>query len=128
MNFTNEEIKCEIFQKAHSLGANLVRSCSVTKWEEIPIQEPAFWPQNIWPWVKNVIILGVPLYAPMIHTTPSMVYQELYDTNNRILVGMAYQLTNYIVTKMGYKAIFFPRDCYYNIEALIDNPSQHFGS
>ncbi|NMM63377.1 epoxyqueuosine reductase [Clostridium sp. P21] len=126
MNLTNEEIKYEIFEKAHSLGANLVRCCSVAKWEEIPIQEPAFWPQNIWPWTKNVIVLGVPLYAPMIHTTPSMVYQELYDTSNRILDDMAYQLTNYITTKMGYRAIFFPRDCYYNIEVLLDNPNAAF--
>lgn len=47
-----EELKDKIREKAFDLGINLVRSCSVTKWEEIPIQEPEFWQQNIWPWVK----------------------------------------------------------------------------
>ena len=121
-----EELKDKIREKAFDLGINLVRSCSVTKWEEIPIQEPEFWPQNIWPWVKNVIVLGIPLYSPMMSTTPSMVYQELYDTSNRVLDDMAYRLTNYIVNRLGYKAIFFPRDCYYNIDVLVDNPNAAF--
>ena len=44
-----EEPKDKIREKAFDLGINLVRSCSVYKWEEIPIQDPEFWPQNIWP-------------------------------------------------------------------------------
>lgn len=88
--------------------------------------ESEFWPQNIWPWVKNVIVLGIPLYSPMMSTTPSTgVYRELYDTSNRVLDDMAYRLTNYIVNRLGYKAIFFPRDCY-NIDVLVDNPNMTF--
>ncbi|TQS83883.1 hypothetical protein A3206_03395 [Candidatus Methanomassiliicoccus intestinalis] len=74
MDSIDKELKQEIIKKAQDLGANIVRSCSVSKWEELPIQEPEFWPQNIWPWVKNIIVLGIPLYIPMIDTTPSMVY------------------------------------------------------
>ena len=120
------EVKEKIYKKARALGANLVRSCSVNKWKNIPIQEPQFWPQNIWSWSKNVIVLGIPLFAPMMATTPSMVYQELYDTSNRVLDDMSYRLANYIVTDLGYRAIFFPRDCYYNIEALVENPNAAF--
>lgn len=126
MRLEGEELKKAICEKAYDLGANIIRSCSVAKWEEEPIQEPQFWPQNIWPWVKNVIVLGIPLYSPMMSTTPSMVYQELYDTSNRVLDDIAYQLSNYIVSKQGYRAIFFPRDCYYNIEVLVDNPNAAF--
>lgn len=126
MDLTNEELKQEIIKKAQDLGANIVRSCSVSKWKEIPIQEPEFWPQNIWPWVKNVVVLGIPLYAPMIDTTPSMVYQELYNTSNRILDDIAYHLTNYITTKQGYRALYFPRDCYYNIEVLMNDSDAAF--
>lgn len=115
-----------IYEKAKLLGANLIRSCSTKKWEEEPIQEQEFWPRNIWPWAENVIVLGIPLFAPMIDTTPSMVYQELYDTSNRVLDDMAYQLTNYIVNTLGYKAIFFPRDCYYSIDVLVANPNAAF--
>ena len=49
------QIKAKICEKAKALGANVVRSCSVDRWREIPIQAPEFWPQNIWSWSKNVI-------------------------------------------------------------------------
>ncbi len=62
----------------------------------------------------------------MMNTTPSMVYQELYDTSNRVLDDMSYHLANYIVSELGYRAIFFPRDCYYSIEVLVDNPNAAF--
>ena len=123
---TPDDLKRVLCEKAHELGANLVRSCSVRMWETHPMQSPEFWPHAIWPWAKNVIVLGIPLYAPMIRTTPSMVYQDLYDTSNRVLDDIAYRLTNYIVTGLGYRAIFFPRDCYYNIEALEANPNAAF--
>ncbi|WP_400204064.1 epoxyqueuosine reductase [Candidatus Methanomassiliicoccus intestinalis] len=126
MDSIDKELKQEIIKKAQDLGADIVRSCSVSKWEELPIQQPEFWPQNIWPWVKNVIVLGIPLYIPMIDTTPSMVYQELYNTSNRVLDDIAYHLTNYITTKKGYRALYFPRDCYYNIEVLMDNSDAAF--
>lgn len=120
------QIKAKICEKAKALGANVVRSCSVDRWREIPIQAPEFWPQNIWSWSKNVIVLAIPLFSPMMNTTPSMVYQELYDTSNRVLDDMSYHLANYIVSELGYRAIFFPRDCYYSIEVLVDNPNAAF--
>ena len=122
----DELIKKQIADKAKDLGANLVRVCSVDKWETEPIQNPEYWPQNSWPWVKNVIVLGIPLFAPMTFTTPSMVYQELYDTSNRVLDDIAYKLTNYITTELGYRALFFPRDCYYSIDVLMKNPNASF--
>jgi epoxyqueuosine reductase len=126
MELTGEELKRAIYDKAQDLGVNLFRSCSVSKWAEEPIQAPEFWPQNIWPWAKNVIVLGIPLFAPMVSTTPSMVYQELYDTSNRVLDDIAYHLSNFILSKLGYKAMFFPRDCYYSIEVLVENPNAAF--
>ena len=55
-----------------------------------------------------------------------MVYQELYDTSNRILDDMSYKLANYIVSELGYRAVFFPRDCYYSIEVLVETQMQPF--
>lgn len=126
METTTRNLKAEIYTKARDLGANLIRTCSVSKWETEPLQAPEFWPQNIWPWAKSVIVLGIPLYAPMMATTPSMVYQELYDTSNRVLDDLAYNLTNYLTTKLHYKAMYFPRDCYYSIEVLLKNPNAAF--
>lgn len=126
MKGQNAELKQRICKKARELGANLIRSCPVERWAEYPIQRPEFWPQHIWPWVKNVIVLGIPLYVPMMAAAPSMIYQELYDTSNRILDDMAYRLTNFITTELGYRTLYFPRDCYYSIEVLLDRPEAAF--
>ena len=126
MENREEYYKQKLVEKAHNLGAGLVRTCSAAKWKDIPIQTPEFWPENIWPWAENVIVLGIPLFAPMVGTTPSMVYQELYDTSNRILDNMAYFLTAWITDELGYRACFFPRDCYYGIEVLEKNPNAAF--
>ena len=120
------ELKRIVVDKAHSLGANLARVAPVGRWEEHPVQDPGFWPQNIWPWARNVVVLGIPLFAPMVATTPSMVYQELYDTSNRVLDETAYRLTNHIMCELGYRAVWFPRDCYFGIDDLVVNPNAAF--
>ena len=107
MKGQNAELKQRICKKARELGANLIRSCPVERWAEYPIQRPEFWPQHIWPWVKNVIVLGIPLYVPMMAAAPSMIYQELYDTSNRILDDMAYRLTKFHHHRTGIpRAVF----------------------
>ena len=123
---SDEQRKAAVCQKARQLGANLVRVCPVSRWAEHPIQDPSFWPQNIWPWATHVVVLGIPLYLPMMRTAPSMVYQELYDTSNRVLDDLAYRLTNFISCELGYRALYFPRDCYSSIEVLLKNPSAAF--
>ncbi|WP_066829776.1 MULTISPECIES: 4Fe-4S dicluster domain-containing protein [Collinsella] len=119
------EVKRAVYGKARELGVNLVRTCSADAWEERPVQDPEFWPRNIWPWASRVVVLGMPLFAPMMATAPSMVYQELYDTSNRVLDDIAYLLSNYVTT-LGYRAMYFPRDCYFNINVLEDDPRAAF--
>lgn len=120
-----KDLRKQIYEKAFSLGARIVRCTSVESWANEPIQEPRFWPQNIWPWCKKVIVLAIPLFLPMVNTTPSMMYQELYNTSNRVTDDMAYQLANYI-DGLGFRAIFFPRDCYAEIKTLLKNPAAAF--
>lgn len=119
------ELKEDIVAKARELGAALVRTCPTDRWSEHPIQDREYWPRSIWPWAESAIVLGIPLFAPMVATSPSMVYQELYNTTNRILDDMAYRLTAHL-TSMGYRAVFFPRDCYFKIEVLLDEPAAAF--
>ena len=116
------ELKRTVVDKALELGAALVRSCPTDRWSEHPIQDSDYWPRSIWPWAENAIVLGVPLPVPMVASTPSMVYQELYQTSNRILDDMGYRMSSWLVSE-GYRAMFFPRDCYYSIEALRDDPT-----
>ncbi len=118
--------KRRIYRKAKELGAELTGVCAADSWEKEPIQEPEFWPQNIWPWARSVIVLAIPLFYPMACTAPSMLYQEQYDTSNRIMDDMAYHLAKYLMIEEGCRAFFFPRDCYDNIEVLLKNPAAAF--
>ena len=120
------QLKTDIYNKAKELGAEIVRSCSVCSWEQEAIQASEFWPQNIWPWAKNVIVLAIPLFYPMASTAPSMLYQEQYDTSNRIMDDISYFLAKYIMIEKKYRAFFFPRDCYDNIKVLLKNPAAAF--
>lgn len=119
------DLREDIESFARSLGATLVRMCPTDRWSESPIQDAAYWPRTVWPWAETAIVMGVPLPAAMVATTPSMVYQELYDTTNRTLDDMAYRITVHL-TEMGRRAVFFPRDCYFDMEALLDNPVAAF--
>lgn len=122
----NAQLKKDIYRRAKDLGAEIVRSCSVDSWRQEAIQSPEFWPENIWPWAKSVIVLAIPLFFPMASTAPSMLYQEQYDTSNRIMDDMSYLLAKYIMVEKKYRAFFFPRDCYDNIEVLLKNPAAAF--
>lgn len=42
-------LKRAVVEKARELDAELVRVAPVSRWEEHPVQDPEFWPQNIWP-------------------------------------------------------------------------------
>lgn len=114
-----------IERRAAELGATLVGFCPTDRWEEMPIQDPEFRPGRIWPWANTAIVLGIPLFAPMVATTPSMVYQELYNTSNRILDDMGYHMAAFL-TSEGHRAIYFPRDCYFSMDALMERPAAAF--
>lgn len=120
------QLKEDIYRRAKELGAELIRSCSVDSWHLEPIQSPEFWPENIWPWARSVIVLGIPLFLPMASTAPSMLYQEQYDTSNRIMDDTAYRLAQYILPEKKYRSFFFPRDCYDDIEVLLKKPAAAF--
>lgn len=73
-----------------------------------------------------MIVLGIPLILPMVETTPSIVYSELYNTTNILLDQMAYRLSIGLM-KEGYRALFLPRDGYGDIEILVEKPVSSFG-
>ncbi|MBE6878577.1 MAG: epoxyqueuosine reductase [Ruminococcaceae bacterium] len=122
----DDNLKNSIVSKARELGADIVGVCSVESWKDEPLQSPEFWPQNIWPWAKTVIVMAIPLLYPMSATAPSMVFKEQYDTSNRITDNMAYFLAKYIMHEKHYRAIFFPRDCYDGMEALLRHEAAAF--
>ena len=119
------ELKRKIKREAKKLGINLIGFANVERWSERSEIDTAYFPQTIWPWCKTVISLAVQIYPSMIETTPSVVYSELYNTTNRYLDESAYRLANYL-NGLGYRAHFFPRDCYGDISVLVKKPEAAF--
>ena len=117
--------KMEIRSEAERLGAKNTGFCSVDTWKEHQIQPEEYWPQTILPWARSVIVMGIPLYVPMVASTPSMIYQELYNTTNRILDDLAYRMTGFLVER-GCRAMYFPRDGYSGMDALLRDPTAAF--
>jgi epoxyqueuosine reductase QueG len=60
------------------------------------------------------------MLLPVIDSTPSINYQELYDTSNRLLDDLGYRLATWL-TARGHASIFLPRDGYGSLEALLEN-------
>jgi epoxyqueuosine reductase QueG len=81
-------------------------------------------PEAIWPDARTVIAFGVPMLLPVIESTPSINYQEMYDTSNRLLDELGYRLAVWLNDR-GHAAVFLPRDGYGSLEVLLQNP---FGS
>ena len=121
----SEKLKKEVIKKAKLFGADLIGIAPVERWVQNNETKPPYYPQTIFPFTKSVIVLGIQIFLPMIETTPSIIYSELYNTTNRILDDIAYKLSSYINSR-GYKAVFFPRDAYGDISVLVKNPEAAF--
>jgi O-acetylhomoserine (thiol)-lyase len=119
------DLKRKLRRKAGKLGMNLFGVANVERWEEHSETDRTFFPAAIWPWSRTVIVMGVQIFLPMLETTPSVVYSELYNTTNRILDETAYKIANFLNT-LGYRAFFFPRDGYGDISVLVKKPEAAF--
>lgn len=119
------QLKSHIIEEARNLGADIIGFAPVKRWEDFGETSPEYFPQNIWPGTKTVIVLGIQIFLPMLETTPSIVYSELYNTTNRILDETAYKLANSL-SRLGQKAFFFPRDGYGDISVLVKKPNAAF--
>jgi epoxyqueuosine reductase QueG len=119
------KLKSIISKEAHKAGAAIIGFASSTRWEEYKETKPLCYPTNIYPFAKTIIVAGIPIPIPMLDTTPSIIYSELYNTANRLLDEMAYRLTVFIES-MGIKAAFFPRDAYGDISQLVRQPEVAF--
>jgi epoxyqueuosine reductase QueG len=121
----NEILKRELNRKAKQLGADIIGIAPVERWKQHKETTKPYYPQSIFPFTRSVIVIGIQIFLPMLETTPSIIYSELYNTTNRVLDDIAYKLSAYINLK-GHKAVFFPRDAYGDISVLVKNPEAAF--
>jgi epoxyqueuosine reductase len=119
------DLKFDIINKSKELGVDIIGFAPIDRWDKYKDTKSDYFPQNIWQGINTVIVLGVQIFLPMLETTPSIIYSELYNTTNRLLDEIAYKLAS-CLNKSGYKAFFFPRDGYGDISVLVDKPIAAF--
>jgi epoxyqueuosine reductase QueG len=125
---TADALKQSIRLRCREMEIPLVGIADVFRWEEPPFQPwmpEDFYPRSIFPEARSVIVIGLPIPLPVLETSPSIYYRELYTTVNALLDQYTYRLAAFLTTR-GYPSIFIPRDGYGNIEVLLKNPVAFF--
>lgn len=124
----NGTIREQITGKCAELDIPLVGFVSAQCWET-PLFEPwvppEFRPQAIWPEVKTVIVIGIPVSLPIVETAPSIWYHELYRTINTLLDTSAFRIATFL-TDRGFSSVPLPRDGYGSISVLKEKPVAFF--
>jgi epoxyqueuosine reductase len=118
-------LKPRVARQARRLGATLVGFAPVERWDDAGEVPAPYRPRAVWPQARTAIVVGVPMLLPVIETTPSIHYQELYDTSNRLLDDLGYRLAVWLGEK-GHPSLFLPRDGYGSLEILLENPFAAF--
>ncbi|HEY3307930.1 MAG TPA: hypothetical protein VGJ93_05710 [Desulfuromonadaceae bacterium] len=118
---TNKTTKRSIIAKAKNLGASLVNFAPVSRWDEYDEVLPDYRPKALWDKAETVIVIGVPMLLPVLESTPSINYQEMYNATNALLDQIGFRLSVWLNDR-GHASIFMPRDGYGNLEILLEKP------
>ncbi|MDQ1254508.1 MAG: epoxyqueuosine reductase [Euryarchaeota archaeon] len=124
----NQDLRNVLLQRCESMDIPLVGIANVERWKSplfLPWIPEEFYPQSIYPEARSVIVIGLPIPLPVLETSPSIYYRELYNTVNTLLDQYTYRLANFL-TERGYPSVFVPRDGYGNVEVLLENPIAFF--
>jgi len=124
----SEELKREVMDWCRKNEIALVGVAGVERWKSPPFQPwmpEEFYPQSIFPETKSVIVIGLPISLPVLETSPSIYYRELYNTVNSLLDQYTYRLAGFLSEK-GHASVFVPRDGYAGIKALLKSPLAFF--
>jgi epoxyqueuosine reductase len=124
----SETIRAQVCDKCAALDIPLVGFTSAQNWD-MPQFEPwvprEFRPRAIWPEVKTVIVIGIPVSLPVIETAPSIWYHELYRTVNSLLDTGAFRIATSL-NSQGFSSVSLPRDGYGSISVLKEKPVAFF--
>ncbi len=124
----NESLKRTLLKKCSEMEIPLVGIASTERWKHPPFRPwmpEEFYPQSIYPEAKSVLVIGLPINLPVLESSPSIHYSELYRTVNILLDQYTYRLSNYL-TEKGYPSIFIPRDGYGSGKVLLEKPVAFF--
>ena len=122
------DLRRKITDRCREWGIEMVGFASADDWDDppfVPFPPREFSPKAIFPGCRTVVVLGLPVTLPILETSPSIWYQELYKNLNAQLDERAYQLSEFL-NRLGHASIYVPRDGYGSVEVLIDNPYAFF--
>jgi len=100
----------------------------VDRWDRPPFQPwvpEAFRPRSIFPEARSVVVIGLPVTLPVLETSPSIHYHQLYKTVNELLDQDSYLLSNDL-NEEGFASMFVPRDGYGHISLMRERPLAFF--
>ena len=124
----SEDLKGSLLERCEQMEIPLVGVASVEHWKNppfLPWVPKEFYPQSIFPEARSVIVIGLPVSLPVLETSPSVYYRDLYVTVNSLLDQYTYRLANFL-NERGHPSLFVPRDGYSGIKALLKNPVAFF--
>ncbi|HDS64264.1 MAG TPA: epoxyqueuosine reductase [Methanofollis liminatans] len=122
------DLKAALIERCRAMEIPLVGVADVGRWEHPPFQPwmpEAFFPHSIVPGARSVIVIGLPIHLPVIETTPSIWYHELYRTVNTLLDGYTYRIAGFL-NEQGHPSVSVPRDGYGGIDVLLERPIAFF--
>ncbi|WNY28473.1 hypothetical protein MmiEs2_06610 [Methanimicrococcus stummii] len=86
---------------------------------------PDFYPTNIFPEAKTVIVIGVPVVLPILETTPSVYYNEHQNNLNVVLENEIITLSSFL-NRLGFASMPTARGGYSEMSVLIEKPMAAF--
>jgi epoxyqueuosine reductase len=121
-------LQLQVVNKCAELDVSLVGFAPAERWDD-PLFEPwvpeQFRPGAIFPGTNTVIVIGIPVSLPVLETSPSIFYHELYKTVNTMLDLSSYRIS-IMLNRHGYPSIAVPRDGYGSINVIKENPVAFF--
>jgi epoxyqueuosine reductase QueG len=111
-------LRRDVVDEVARLGSTLIGFAPASRWTDAGEVAADYRPDAIWRLAKTVIVVGVPMLLPIVESTPSINYQEMYNASNVLLDQIAFRLALFLNGR-GFPAIPISRDGYGNLEILL---------
>lgn len=124
----NAQLKSDLRDRCEQLGIRMMGVAGVDRWDRPPFQPwvpDEFRPKAIFREARSVVVVGLPVTLPILETSPSIHYHQLYKTVNEILDQSTYHLSNFLNDR-GHASMFIPRDGYGHISLMRERPLAFF--
>jgi epoxyqueuosine reductase len=121
-------IREEILRRCEELDIPLAGFAPAEAWDSPPFEPwvpEEFRPRTIFPETQTVVVIGMPVFLPILETAPSIAYHDLYRTVNTLLDMNAYRIA-YLLNRRGFPSIPITRDGYGSITILREKPIAFF--